>query len=109
MRYLVGLFLILFSMHAWSEDRIRGFRCGNGLVEKGMTMQQVHDLCGQFASYKVWHDRHVDLNHIDVHNNAPIIDIRYDRWTYKPYGGFAVHILFRDGVVVKMVEGERVN
>lgn len=106
MRYLLFIGLLL-SSSAQAESTMNSYRCGNGLVQKGMSMQQVHDLCGEFDSYKVWEDQYTDLKYIDRNYNAPVKTVRYDRWTYSDYGRFDVHILFREGRVVKMVQGKR--
>lgn len=106
MRHFVWVGLLLaFSVNA--ESTMSSYRCGNDLVTKGMSMEQVHDLCGQFESYNTWTDEYAEIDQMDRYYNAPVKKIRYDRWTYKEYGKFAVHILFRNGRVVKLVQGKR--
>lgn len=107
MKILISLVVLLITLPAMAESKSTSYRCGNSLVHLGVTLYEVQDLCGQSDGVYRWQETVTLHNRYDRYGNVLVRSDSMERWTYADYGKFDTYLIFRNGNLVRIVQGRR--
>ncbi|MEX1199764.1 MAG: DUF2845 domain-containing protein [Methylophaga sp.] len=105
MKWIILVTLVI-SFHAKADyelSEINSYRCGNALIQKGMTEREVISACGNKrpVDKRKWSRTYAyDLSTYQRH---------FEGWIFKDYGKFDVWIVFNGGQVVEVLQSNKRN
>ncbi len=112
---IMGLALLIF----FNSAPVHGFRCGTRVISVGDPKIRVLSECGEPTHIDIWEEerilrdfRHPNyLNEESEHYREPLLVKQYvtiERWTYN-LGTlkFVRYLTFENGILVKIIIGER--
>src|SRR5690554_6587507 len=108
MRYLIVILLSVLPMflaHAGAE--CRAYRCGNSLVDLGASIYEVQDICGPSDGVYRWTESRASGSYSRQGGDYAATSDEMERWTYSEYGKLDIYLVFRNGVLEKIVQGRR--
>lgn len=108
MRYVIVFLASMLPMllaHAGAESR--SYRCGNSLIHLGASIYEVQDICGPGDGVYRWTESRASGSYSRHGGDYAATSDEMERWTYSEYGKFDTYLIFRNGILEKIVQGRR--
>ncbi len=94
-----------FSTAFADNKELNSYRCGNKLIQLGMTQQDIFNTCGPNGEPSKVLTKDVNkANPYERYSDGtmPVYTDQYVYWLYEPYGKYDTYVVFKNGRVVRI-------
>lgn len=97
-QWIAVMWIVLFASPAIADKQINSYRCGNGLIQMGISLSEAKRVCGNKRPDNV-------RNWTREYSNGFTTWTRSFRgWVFRDYGKFTVMVVFNQGSVIEIIQ-----